>query len=173
MVIEERERTLSPSRPRTLEKLEALSQEILLRQAELASLVSRRSEYEDEWVAGIQSAMNRRDDNERQGGQNNGALNERSKSGGSLRLRLYVAGQSPSSMLALANLKALSRAYPMSDWQLDVIDALKEPLRALEDGVLATPTLVRLWPEPLCRVVGDLSRTEDVLLALGVEPAAP
>jgi circadian clock protein KaiB len=71
-----------------------------------------------------------------------------------LRLRLYIAGETPNSMLALSNLRDLleGRAH-----QLEIVDVLKEPERALDEGVYVTPTLVRVSPEPNRSVIGSLS----------------
>jgi circadian clock protein KaiB len=85
-----------------------------------------------------------------------------------LTLRLYVAGQSPASLRALANLNAICREHLDDATTIEVIDVLEEPLRSLDDGVLVTPTLVRLAPTPVRRVIGDLSRTVVVLDALGI-----
>ncbi len=85
-----------------------------------------------------------------------------------MRLRLYIAGEGPNSKLALANLRDLLEAHGPADYELEVIDCLREPLRALRDGVLVTPTLLRLSPGPTQTIVGTLSRTRSVLAALGL-----
>lgn len=85
-----------------------------------------------------------------------------------LRLRLYIAGEGPNSRAALANLQALLRAHGPADCELEVVDCLREPIRALRDGVLVTPTLLRLSPLPSQTIVGTLSRTRSVLAALGL-----
>jgi len=74
-----------------------------------------------------------------------------------LRLRLYVAGNAPNSLRAIANLNAIFREYlPDGNYQLETIDILAEPLRALQDNILLTPTLVKL-SVPKVSIVGDLS----------------
>ncbi len=78
-------------------------------------------------------------------------------------LRLYIAGSTPSSLLALSNLKAVLEDLPH---HLETIDVLAEPTRALDDGVLVTPTLLRVAPEPLIRFVGTLDRGDAVRQAL-------
>jgi len=84
-----------------------------------------------------------------------------------LKLRLYVAGDTQNSLLARANLSALCRDFPAFPRQIEVIDVLKEPMRALTDDVLMTPTLVVLG-NPVRRIVGTLSSTPVVLNALGL-----
>jgi len=79
-----------------------------------------------------------------------------------LRLRLYIAGSGPNSAQARANLRQLLEERCV-EAELDVVDIFEEPDRALEDGVLVTPTLVRLAPEPVQRVVGNLSEGAAVL----------
>jgi len=88
-----------------------------------------------------------------------------------LRLRLYVAGDAPNSLLARRNLRALLAAHCEGAYELDVVDCLREPERALRDGVLVTPTLLRLAPPPPRTVVGSLAQTDRVLAALGLAPA--
>ena len=84
-----------------------------------------------------------------------------------LHLRLYVAGNAPNSMRAVANAKAICIEYYANDCVLEIVDMLEQPLRALEDEIIVTPTLLRLEPLPVRRVIGSLSDTEQVLLALG------
>jgi circadian clock protein KaiB len=89
-----------------------------------------------------------------------------------LSLRLYVAGNAPNSAAALANLAKLFPA-PAASGQpvsIEVVDLLHEPSRGLDDGIIVSPTLVRLAPHPVRRIVGDLSDHEAVLYALGVPP---
>lgn len=86
-----------------------------------------------------------------------------------MHLRLYVAGEAPNSAAALANLRSLVGARLNGQHRLEVVDVLADPDRALEDGVLLTPTLVRVAPLPGRRVVGDLSDTPALLRALGLE----
>jgi circadian clock protein KaiB len=84
-------------------------------------------------------------------------------------MRLFVAGQAPNSVQAMANLKAICRQYLDHSYSLEIIDTLEDPFRALADGVLITPTLVRLSPKPPTKVVGNLSEKSAVLLALGIK----
>jgi circadian clock protein KaiB len=85
---------------------------------------------------------------------------------GILQLRLYIAGKSPNSTRALSNLRTICReCLAEGSWQVEVVDVFEDPLRAVEDGVLVTPTLVKLTP-PVVRIIGDLSRREIVLDAL-------
>ena len=88
------------------------------------------------------------------------------------KFRLYVAGDAQNSAQALANLSALCRAHLPNRHHIEVVDVFREPKRALADGVFMTPTLVRLAPGPVRRIVGTLSRTETVLQALGLETNA-
>lgn len=84
-------------------------------------------------------------------------------------LRLYVAGDAPNSARARANLRRLLSDVDPSRYQLEIIDCLKEPMRVLDDGVLVTPTLVRLEPEPPQVVVGTLSALDRVADALEID----
>lgn len=87
------------------------------------------------------------------------------------RLRLYVAGQTPKSVAAFANLKRLCEEHLPGKYEIEVIDLLKEPQLAAGDQILAIPTLVRKLPEPLRRIVGDLRDTERTLVGLDLRPA--
>ena len=87
-------------------------------------------------------------------------------------LRLYVAGSSPNSAAALASLRALGASLPSGRFELEIVDVLRTPDRALSDAVLVTPTLVKVSPLPSCRIVGNLSQTELVLRSLGIAPGA-
>jgi len=84
--------------------------------------------------------------------------------------RLYVAGQSPKSLHALANLKRLCDEYLTGHYEIEVIDLIESPSLARGDDILAIPTLVRRLPEPLRRIIGDLSNTERVLVGLRLLP---
>ncbi len=86
-------------------------------------------------------------------------------------LRLYVAGQTPKSITAFANLKELCEQHLTGKYTLEVIDLLKNPTLARGDQILAIPTLVRRLPEPVRKIIGDLSDTERVLVGLDVRPA--
>ena len=81
-------------------------------------------------------------------------------------LRLYTAGQSPKSLAALANLKRVCDEHLAGRYSIEVIDLLKNPRLAKDDQIVAIPTLVRKLPEPLRRIVGDLSDTERALVGL-------
>ena len=86
-----------------------------------------------------------------------------------LSLRLYVAGQSPKSLHAVANLKRLCDEHLRGRVEVEIVDLVKHPERARGDSILAIPTLVRRAPRPLCRLIGDLSDTERLLAALQLE----
>jgi circadian clock protein KaiB len=83
-------------------------------------------------------------------------------------LRLYVAGNTVNSTQALANLRELCRVYLPGRHTIELVDVFKEPLRALKDQILMTPTLVKLEPLPSEKIVGTLSQTRLVLHALGL-----
>ena len=85
---------------------------------------------------------------------------------GTLRLRLYVAGHAPNSVRAIATATALCREHFPSTHELEIVDVLTHPSQASADGVVVTPTLVKLSPAPVRRVIGNLSDTQQVLLAL-------
>ena len=85
------------------------------------------------------------------------------------RFRLYVAVDTPNSVRAVANLQAICQEHLQGSYKIEMVDILQEPLRALSEGVLVTPTLVRLSPPPLRKIVGDLSDRNVVLKALGLE----
>lgn len=89
------------------------------------------------------------------------------------KFRLYVAGDALNSAQALANLSALCRAYLPDRHEIEIVDVFKEPKRALIDGILMTPTLLKLAPSPVRMVVGTLSQTQTVLQALGLDVAVP
>ena len=84
------------------------------------------------------------------------------------KFRLYVAGDAFNSAQARANLDALCRAHLAGRYQIEMVDVFKEPKRALADAIFMTPTLVRVAPLPELRIVGTLSQTQTVLLALGI-----
>ena len=83
-----------------------------------------------------------------------------------LQLRLYVAGTAPNSVKAIANCRAICAEHFASGHDLEIVDLLDHPTRALADGVIVTPTLLKLLPLPVERVIGSLSDTNQVLLAL-------
>jgi circadian clock protein KaiB len=82
--------------------------------------------------------------------------------------RLYLAGGAPNSVRALANLYAICRQHFPDSHRIEVIDVLKEPLRALSDAILVTPTVVKVSPAPEIQIIGNLSDEEEVLRALGL-----
>ncbi len=81
-------------------------------------------------------------------------------------LRLYVAGQSPKSLRAFANLKNLCEEHLAGRYEIEVIDLIEQPAMARSDDILAIPTLVRRLPSPLRKIIGDLSNTERVLVGM-------
>jgi circadian clock protein KaiB len=85
-------------------------------------------------------------------------------------LRLYVAGQTSKSLLAFANLKKICEAHLEGRYHIKVIDLLVTPQLARGDQILALPTLVRKLPQPMVRILGDLSNTERVLVGLDIRP---
>jgi circadian clock protein KaiB len=88
-----------------------------------------------------------------------------------IQLRLYVAGQTQRSMMALANLKHLCEERVPGKYQIQVIDLLKQPQLASGDQILAVPTLVRRLPQPIRKIIGDLSNKEKLLIGLDMQPA--
>ena len=87
----------------------------------------------------------------------------------SLRLRLYVAGNAPNSLRAIANISAICDEHFPMKYALEIVDLIEQPGRAAADQVIVTPTLIRLAPKPMGRVIGSLSDTDQVLLALGAK----
>jgi len=85
-------------------------------------------------------------------------------------LRLYVAGQSPKSMRAFTNLKSFCEKHLAGKFRIEVIDLLKNPQLAKGDQILALPTVVRKLPEPVRKIIGDMSNTERVLVGLDLRP---
>jgi len=81
-------------------------------------------------------------------------------------LKLYVAGASPKSLKAFANLRNLCEEYLAGRYTIEIIDLVKRPLLARQDDIVAIPTLVRMLPSPMRKIIGDLSNTERVLLSL-------
>jgi circadian clock protein KaiB len=88
-----------------------------------------------------------------------------------IKLRLYVAGDAPNSMRARANLAALCSDHLPPGHEVEIVDVLREPRRALADGVLLTPMLVRVAPAPTRRIVGTLTELAPVLNALDLGAA--
>lgn len=85
-------------------------------------------------------------------------------------LRLYVAGQTPNSLAAFANLKKICEVHLAGRYQIEVVDLFKNPSLGRSDQILAIPTLVRKLPAPVRKVIGDLSNTERVLVGLDLLP---
>jgi circadian clock protein KaiB len=83
-------------------------------------------------------------------------------------LRLYVAGQSPKSIAAFANLKKICEEHLAGKYRIEVVDLLKNPRLAKGEQIVAIPTLVRKLPEPLKKIIGDLANTERVLVGLDI-----
>jgi len=87
-------------------------------------------------------------------------------------LRLYVAGQTAKSLLAFANLKRICEEHLGGSYQIEVVDLMKNPELAKGDQIFALPTLVRKLPEPVRKIIGDLSNTERVLVGLDLRSRA-
>lgn len=83
-------------------------------------------------------------------------------------LRLYVAGQTPKSVAALANLKRFCEEHLAGKYRIEVVDLVENPKLARSDQILAIPTLVRRLPEPIRKIIGDLSSSERVLVGLEI-----
>jgi circadian clock protein KaiB len=86
-----------------------------------------------------------------------------------LSLRLYVAGNAPNSLRAVTNARAICDEHFASGYELELVDLLEHPLRALADGIVVTPTLLKLLPLPVTRVIGNLSDAKQVLLMLAAK----
>jgi circadian clock protein KaiB len=87
------------------------------------------------------------------------------------RLRLYVAGNTPNSIAAFANLKEICEVHLGGTYNIEVIDLVANPQLAKGDQIVAVPTLVRRLPHPVKKIIGDLSNTERVLVGLDLKPA--
>ena len=85
-------------------------------------------------------------------------------------LRLYVAGQTPKSLTAFANLKEICEEYLHGEYSIEIVDLLEHPQLAEGDQIIAVPTLVRRLPEPVKKIIGDLSNVDRVLVGLDVIP---
>jgi circadian clock protein KaiB len=83
-------------------------------------------------------------------------------------LRLYVAGQTPHSVRAFANLKKICEEHLAGQYRIEVIDLMQNPRMAQQDQIVAIPTLVRKLPEPVRKIIGDLANTERVLKGLEI-----
>ncbi len=88
--------------------------------------------------------------------------------GGHISMCLYIAGNAPNSQLAVTNLAAMCQEFLVGRFELEVVDVLTTPLRALADGILVTPSLARIAPGPAVRIVGNLNDRNSVLHALGI-----
>lgn len=86
------------------------------------------------------------------------------------RLRLYVAGHTPKSITALANLRRLCEGYLAGRYRIEVVDLLDRPHLARRDDIVVIPTLVRKLPPPIRKIIGDLSNEERVLIGLDAHP---
>ena len=86
-------------------------------------------------------------------------------------LRLYVAGQTPKSIAAITNLRKLCEQHLAGRYSIDIVDLMQNPSLAQRDQIVAIPTLIRKLPEPIKRIIGDLSNTERVLIGLDIDEA--
>ena len=84
-------------------------------------------------------------------------------------LRLYVAGTTEKSVLAFANLKKIAEEHLAGRYRIEVIDVTQNPALARDDQIIALPTLVRKLPVPMRKIIGDLSKTERVLIGLDIK----
>ena len=89
------------------------------------------------------------------------------------RLRLYVAGKTPRCLTAFANLKRICETHLKGRYRIEVIDLMERPHLSKGDQILAIPTLVRELPQPMRKIIGDLSDTERVLVGLDLRPPPP
>ena len=85
-------------------------------------------------------------------------------------LRLYIAGQTPKSVLALKNINKYCEEHLEGEYSIEIVDLLKSPQLAEGDQIFAIPTLVRKFPEPIRKIIGDLSNEEKVLVGLNIRP---
>ncbi len=101
---------------------------------------------------------------------NNNAPAQAAKPNAKWELRLYVVDQSPRSVAALTNLKKLCETHLAGMYRIEVVDLLQHPQLARDDEIVAIPTLVRTLPEPIRKIIGDLSNTERTLVGLQLRP---
>jgi circadian clock protein KaiB len=87
-------------------------------------------------------------------------------------MRLYISGNAPNSVRAIANLDAICKEYLKDGYKLEIVDVFEQPARALAEGVIVTPSLAKVSPSPAVKVIGNLSDKGNVLLALGIEGRA-
>ncbi len=99
-----------------------------------------------------------------------GTKRAKTKSRKQWELRLYIAGQTARAALAFANLKKICEEHLAGQYSIEIIDLLKQPKLARGDQIVAVPTLVRKLPEPVRKIIGDLSNTERVLVGLDLRP---
>ena len=85
-------------------------------------------------------------------------------------LRLYIAGQTPRAVAAFANLRTICEDHLKGRYHIEIIDLIRQPQLARGDQIVAVPTLVRKLPEPVRKIIGDLSNTERVLVGLDLRP---
>jgi circadian clock protein KaiB len=98
----------------------------------------------------------------------NSLTSDRGSGSENFNMTLYVAGQTPKSVAALSNLKKICEAHLPGRYSIEVIDLMIDPARAQTDQIVAIPTLIRRLPEPLKRILGDLSNFDRVLVGLDV-----
>ena len=98
----------------------------------------------------------------------NETVNTGDHTNGAYAFRLYFAGGAPNSVRAVANLYAICRKHFPESHRIELIDVLNDPMRALADAILVTPTVVKLSPAPELQIIGNLSEEEEVLRALGL-----
>jgi circadian clock protein KaiB len=84
-------------------------------------------------------------------------------------MRLYVVHSAPNSVQAIANLASICKEFLGDSFKLEIVDVLQDPLRALADGILVTPSLAKLSPAPATKIVGNLSDRRGVIHALGIQ----
>jgi len=95
----------------------------------------------------------------------------KSSGGNFWRLRLYIAGQTPNSIAAIDNLKKICEDKLRGKYRIEVVDLLEKPQLAKGDQIIAIPTLVRRLPPPVKKIIGNLSKTENVIVGLDLQPA--
>ena len=106
----------------------------------------------------------------RRRGVNGSVAQTENDDSGNWNLRLYVAGQTPRSLSAFKNLKEICEEYLKGKYHIEVVDLMENPTLARGDQILAIPTLVRKLPQPIRKIIGDLSNTERVLVGLDIQP---
>jgi circadian clock protein KaiB len=104
-------------------------------------------------------------------GRARAAAREGKRGAAEWQLRLYVAGQTAKSIAALDNLRRVCETHLAGRYSIEVVDLLVNPRLAAGDQILAVPTLVRKFPEPIRKIIGDLSNEDRVLVGLDVQPA--